>query len=184
MIADPSNSFFDRKEVWALIGIALAFVLTEIGKYFHSALNRRSLRKSLFDELEINYHLLNSKKEIINKMASDVKNKRIRPGISVPTASAIYDNNTAAIIQLLKPIERDVIQNIYARMRILDNFLFGFESNLVSSLKDKISTNPWQAYAGMLSDHLENCDVIQRLIDSLRNKEPIDIYKRKALKGK
>jgi hypothetical protein len=179
MISEPTYSFFERKEVWALLGILLGYALTEGTRFVRSVLERRKLRKALFDELEINYYQLEHKKNTVDNILADLKKKRILPGSSVPAASAIYETNLASVIRLLKPIERDVVQNIYARLRIIDTFLDEFEHKLIAALKDKIASNPWLAYETMLNDLRETCEATQELIKSLSDKKPIDIYGRK-----
>ncbi len=172
-------SLFDSKEFWALLGVALGFSLTEISRLIKSFVEKKKLRKALLDELEINYFQLEHKKDTIKSIIAAIDKMEILPAISVGAASAVYEHNTASVILLLKPIERDIVENIYSRMKIVDVYLNTFENNLMNSIKDKIAADPWKVYKSKSSDMFESCKVSQEYIKSVLENKPIDIYKRK-----
>ena len=169
----------NRKEIWTLIGVALGFSLTESTRIIRQAIVNRMLRKALIDELETNYFQLEHKKDTIKNIVSALEKKRLLPASSVSSATAVYDTSLAKIITLLKPIERDVIQNVYGRLFILDKFFTEFEDRFKASLSDEVTTDPWTAYKSMLVEHSDSCGVAQELIRSVLDKKPVDIYGRK-----
>jgi hypothetical protein len=176
---DFFTELFNRKEIWTIIGIILGFSLTEITRSIRKALENRRLRGALYDELDSIYFQLEQKKDLINNVINALDKMEIFPATSVAPATAIFDTQLAFIIKLLKPIERDDIQNIYGRLRILDKFFDNFEERFTTSLKDKVITDPWLAYRSMLNDHKNSCGVAQELILSVLEKKPLDIYSRK-----
>jgi hypothetical protein len=175
---EPVTSFFERKEVWALVGTILAFGLNEASRLVRHLLERRRLRSALRDELEINLYQLSHKMNTMSNVIDSLKNGKILPGTSVPFATAVYSTSLSSIIHALKPRERDIVHNIYARLRIQDDFLQQFEDRFKESLKDDVAENPWKAYITKLTELREDCEITQELIKSFLAGKPIDIYNR------
>jgi hypothetical protein len=176
---DCCMNIFDRKEIWALIGVVIAFLLTEIGRSIRKTLENRRLRKALFDELETNYFQLEHTKNTIKNVLDALNKKQLLPATNVPSATAVFDTNLSSIIKLLKPIERDDVQNIYGRLHILDRFLADFEEKFSTAIRDKVVTDPWSAYTSRFNDIKDSCSIVQELILSVLDKKPIDLYGRK-----
>ncbi len=173
-------NIFDRKEVWTLIGVALGFLFTEVSQFIRRTLESYRLRKALYDELGTNYYQLEHTKNTIKNVLDALAKGQLLPSLNVPSATAVFDTSLSSVIRLLKPIERDVIQNIYGRLRIIDRFLCDFEDRFTTSLKDKIMADPWAAYSSMFDDLQESCEVAQELILSIIEKKPVDVYGRQS----
>lgn len=109
-------------------------------------------------------------KNTIDNVITALRKKEVLPATNVTPAVAVYDNNTASVILALKTIERDVVQNVYSRLRITDTFLNQFEKRFIVALKEHIVKNPWAEYEGLLSNLRDNCNVTQELIKSLFDK--------------
>lgn len=168
----------NRKEVWTLIGVVVGISLTEIIRNVRQVCDNRKLKQALFDELDSNYFQLEHKKDTVKNIIGALDKKELLPATSVPFATAIFDSHLSSVIRLLRPIERDVIQNIYGRLRIIDKFLDNFEEQFNTSLKDKIVEDLWVAYKEKLKDISDSCGVAQELIRSVLEKKSVDIYSR------
>lgn len=173
-------NIFERNEFWALIGVIIGYVLTELTRFIRTFKEKRNLRKALFDELEINYFLLEHKKDTLTNILNAIEKKEVLSGISVNAARAVYESHTSSIILLLEPIERDLIQNIYSRLEIIDTYLDNFENEIITAIKDNIANDPWAVYKSRSSDMKDNCEIIQEYIKSALDKVPLDIYERKS----
>lgn len=170
---------FDRKEIWALIGVVLAFFLAELSRIIRKAFENRHLRSALFDELETNYFQLEHTKNTIKNVLDALNTKKLLPATNVPSATAVFKTSLSSIIKLLKPLDRDVIHNIYGRLHILDQFLADFEEKFNAAIRDKVVADPWAAYTSMFNDLQDSCEIVQELILSVLDKKPIDLYGRK-----
>lgn len=176
-------SLIERKEFWAILGTILGtlfgFALNESTRMFRDWREKRRLKTVLYDELETNLYQIEHKKDTIRRMLAALQNKEVLSGMSVPCATAIYDNHFASISKHLNGFERDNIQNIYSRLKLDNTFMNKFEQHFKSDVKGDVVADPWKTYQNKLSDILEDFEIAQELIKALLDKKPIDIYYRK-----
>jgi len=174
----------EHREFWAVVGtlagIILGFALNQFSTSFRQWKERRSLKKALFDELETNLFQIDHKKDTLRKMIASLQEEAILPGLSVPCTSGIYTAHFPAVVKHLKPIERDVIQNVYSRLLIDDSVMQNTEQLLKVDLREKIVTYPWKSHISKLKDILEDYEIAQELIKSVLGGNPVDIYQRKS----
>jgi hypothetical protein len=147
--------------------------------FYSKGEEKQKIEISLRDELDTKYFQLGHKKDTLNNIIKALDKNEIIPGTAVKTADAVFNNNAAALILILNPTERDVVQNVYSRMKIVDQFLENFEDRLIFFIKDKIVDHPFQIFITRVNEIIENCNIAQELIQSFLDNNPVDIYKRK-----
>jgi len=162
----------------ALGGTIVGFVLNEATRSFRSWSERRRLKKALRDELETNLFQIEHKKDTLRTMIGTLAKKAIFPGTSVACASAIYNSHFTHIVKYLKPIERDLVQNIYSRLQLDDKVMADFEEQIKDDLREDVVADPWKAHTNRLNDISQDYEVAQELIRSYLDGKPVDVYQR------
>ncbi|HHT9145954.1 MAG: hypothetical protein Q7J76_10405 [Candidatus Brocadiaceae bacterium] len=169
-------------EFWVVLGTLggtiVGFVLNEATRSTRDWQERLRLKKALKDELDTNFYLIEDKKDILKKMIEALRKKKVLPGMSVSCAKAIYSSHFSVIVKHLKPIERDLVQNVYARFEIHDRFMENFEELFKGDMHEKVVEDVWTAYANKLEGILASYEVAQELIASFLEGKPFDVCQR------
>lgn len=177
-MCESIEKFFEKKEVWTLIGVALGFLLAEGSRWFREFNRRKRVKGALRDELDTNLHLIEQKKDTLRQMIQALEQRKILPGESVHSASIVYTAQISLLSEFLKPLERDSLHVVYERLRVADKMMDEFEYRIKKDLELKVMKNPWAAYKTQLTELSVSYDVVQSLIKDFIAKKPRDVFYR------
>ncbi|MFH1296729.1 MAG: hypothetical protein ABIJ04_05585 [Bacteroidota bacterium] len=164
------------------MGVILGFGLGELSRIIRGWYHCRRLKKALFDELVVNYHLIDQKKGNLSQIIDALENKQILRGESVHAATTIYDSCISEIIGSLQPIYRDNLHIIYERLKMNDTLLDHFYSGVTRDIQQQILRDPWLAYKKQLTDMSNSYAIVQSLIKDVVAKSPQDVMYRHSKK--
>ncbi|MDO9230051.1 MAG: hypothetical protein Q7U03_10855 [Syntrophales bacterium] len=170
--------FFERKETWAIMGVILGFGLGELSRIIREWKRRRKLKKALLDELKMNDHLINQKKDNLGQIIEALKNKHILRAESVHAATTVYDTFFPEIIECLEPLYRDNIHIIYGHLKVNDSLMDGFYSSIVRDIQQGILKDPWKSYRNQIEDMTNSYSTAQSLIKAYLANKPQDVLYR------
>ena len=74
------------------------------------------------------------------------------------------------------PIQRNCIHNVYERIHLADKMLDSFERDFLTAVKEKIISDPFQAYCNRLEEVQDGLSVAQELTRGYLEGNPKDIY--------
>lgn len=76
----------------------------------------------------------------------------------------------------LCPIQRNCVHNVYERFHLADKVLDSFERDFLTAIKEKIISDPFQAYSDRLEEVQQALGEAQELIRGYLEGNPKDIY--------
>ena len=172
---------------WVIFGVLggtiVGFFLNEGSRSIRDWKERSRLTRALREELETNLYQIEHKKDTLKTMIGALQENKVLGGLSVPCASAVYASHFPTIVKHLKPIERDLVQNVYGRMQLNDQFMTSFEESFKKDLKENIVKDSWAAYIAKLTELLDSYGVAQEVIKSFLEGQPVDVYQRSKFKN-
>jgi len=95
-------------------------------------------------------------------------------GLSVPFATAVYDNYLQDILPTLTPIQRDNIRHIYSNLKVLDAITSNLEDNYKRDKETNFYVNVVHVYMGKVEEITANYKVLKTLIKKYQDNAPCD----------
>jgi 5,10-methenyltetrahydromethanopterin hydrogenase len=80
------------------------------------------------------------------------------------------------VYEHLCPTQRNCVHNVYERLHLVDKVLDSFEHDFLTAIKDKIISDPFQAYSDRLKEVQQSLNEAQELIRGYLEGNPKDIY--------
>ena len=163
-------------EIAGLIGVVLGFGLSEFSQYVKYRGRIRRLRVVVTEELKSIRQQISQKTEILDQAITKLKQKRIRPTLSVHALTIGYRSVLGELYGHLGDLDRNCLHVIYEYLRVGDETMDRFETDIVRALKEKIIDDPYEMYAGRLGEVLSAYQQAEKLIDSYLEGKPIDVF--------
>jgi len=161
---------------WGLIGVVVGFALGEGARYARYRWRIYQLKGVIDIELKSLLLQIDQKKDIIGQAIDRLKKKRYLPTQSVPAMTTAYKEFFGEVYEHLCPIQRNCVHNVYERIHLTDKILDSFERDFLTAVKEKIISDPFQAYCDRLGEVQEGLSVAQELIRGYLEGNPKDIY--------
>lgn len=115
--------------------------------------------------------------DIYNKSISNLNDDKILPGPAVRSISTVYHSNISEITPYLCVQDRNLLHVVFERLRVGDELLDSYASELSKTLKENFIENPIEFYINKLRDQIESYEVVKKLLLSYINRKPIDVFK-------
>jgi hypothetical protein len=165
---------------WGLVGVVIGFALGEGARYIRYRWRIHRLKRVIDTELKSLVLQIDQKKEIIGQAIDRLKQKKYLPTQSIPAMTTAYKEFFDEVYEHLCPIQRNCVHNVYERIHLADKILDCFERDFLTAIKEKIITDPFQAYCDRLEEVQQALTEAQELIRGYLEGNPKDIY---GLKG-
>jgi len=161
---------------WGLIGVVVGFALGEGARYASYRWRIHRLKGVIDTELRSLLLQIDQKKDIVGQAIDRLKQKRYLPTQSIPAMTTAYKELFGEVYEHLCPIQRNCIHNIYERLHLADKILDSFERDFLTAMREKIISDPFQAYCDRLEEVQQALSVAQELIRGYLEGNPKDIY--------
>lgn len=173
----------NQEGFWIILATIIGFAISELYNALKNKKNIKLLQELLLDEMDSNFHQINHKISILNKMIEALDDNKFLSGKSVAFSNTTFNHHFAKIVKKFTPIERDNIRHIYNLLCQIDTILNNFDKNYKDDLDHiEVRKNSLEGINKAniiilrgLKDSLENA---QSLISSFKEGKPIDIYQR------
>ena len=160
----------------ALFGVVLGFVLSEFSQYIRYQHRIGRLKTIVAEELKSIRCQIDQKLDILSQAQECLGKKRILPTRSVRTLTTGYASALHELYGHLSDQERNCLHVIHEYLRISDDTMDRFETDILTAIKEKIFADPYSAYADHFSDLQINYENAKKLIDSYLEGIPIDVF--------
>jgi len=136
------------------------------------------------EELRANLQMLPSKRDALNQIVANLKANRVLPGGGVEFLRSFYTEHFAAMCPYLSEKERNSLHVIYERLRVVDETMRSYESEMRSVMLSA-SASPTApnivAYftrmqLGKMEDLLKELSVTEGLMRKHLAGEPEDVF--------
>jgi len=161
---------------WGLVGVVTGFALGEGARYIRYRWRIHRLKAVIDTELKSLIYQIDQKKDIIGQAIDHLKQKNYLPTQSIPAMTTAYREFFGEVYEHLCPLQRNCVHNIYERLHLTDKVLDSFEHDFLTAIKDKIISDPFQAYSDRLGEVQETLKEAQKLIRGYLDGNPEDIY--------
>lgn len=161
---------------WGIIGVILGYALGEGTRLIRYHFRISKLKRIILEELKSIQAQIPQKKDLVKKMIGALQKEQMLGGISVGIVSIGYRQHIGELYEYLGQRRRDCLHVIHERLKNADDMLSSFENDFTSAVQDKVVNDPFAAYAGRLSDILENYDCVEKLIESYLEEKPTDVF--------
>lgn len=98
------------------------------------------------------------------------------PTLSVHLITTGYSSVLSQLYPHLSLTERNCLHVIYERLRVADEAMDEFESDLIQAVKEKIIDDPWESAIGRLEDLRHSLSVVEELARSYLTGKPTDVF--------
>lgn len=168
------------KAFWGIIGTVLGVVLGFFLNVAHSYYLRRKricdLKKALRDECKSLVSQLPQLVDIYEQCVQKLNQGKILPGPAVSSLSTVYRSTISEIYPYLSLKERNLLHVVYERLRVGDEILQNYVSILSRELQEPLIKDPIQGWIVRMNDQIDSYRIIEGLLKSYINKEPIDVF--------
>ena len=161
---------------WGLIGVVVGFALGEGARYARYRWRIHRVKGVIDTELKSLLLQIDQKKDIVGQAIDRLKQKKYLPTQSIPAMTTAYEEFFGEVYEHFCPIQRNCIHNIYERLHLADKVLDSFERDFLTAVREKIISDPFQAYCDRLEEVQQALSVAQELIRGYLEGNPKDIY--------
>lgn len=166
----------DSKPFWALVGVILGFLLNEFSSIIKKRVQIRNLKRTLREECKSIIAQIPQLTDVLNKCINSLKNQRILPGPTVRSISTVYRSTIVELTPYLSEKERNLLHVVYERLRVADDLLENYYSNLTRELKEKVIENPFNSWIVRITELITSYNVVIDLLKSYLEDKPIDVF--------
>jgi hypothetical protein len=170
----------DGKVFWGVIGTVLGVVLGFFLNVAYASFVRRkhisNLKTALKDECKSLLCQLPLLIDIFEQCIDNLKQGKILPGAAVHSLSTVYSSAIAELYPYLKLKDRNLLHVVYERLRVGDEILENYESNLSREIKENLIGNPIQGWISRMTEQIGSYKVINDLIKSYLDGNPKDVF--------
>ena len=170
------DRLFTSSSFWGLAGVVIGFVLGQGARYIRFRWRIHRLKGVIDTELKSLLYQIDQKKDIIRQAIGRLKQKKFLPTQSIPAMTTAYREFFGEVYEHLCPIQRNCVHNVYERLHLADKVLDSFEREFLTAIKDKIISDPFQAYSDRLEEVQQALNEAQELIRGYLEGNPKDIY--------
>lgn len=170
------EALIDRSSFWALVGVALGFLLGEGSRVIRHLIRVRRLKRMIRHEMASIRAQIPQKLDILRKMRDVLRSGGVLSGVSVSAIDTGFRQHGPELYPYLAPLERNCLHVIYGRLSVADRLMDSFESDLVRANAEGIIDDPFMAYSHRLQELEESYQVVSSLIDGYLAGKPTDVF--------
>lgn len=160
----------------ALVGVVLGFGLSELSQFIRYRHRICRLKTIVEEELKSIRCQIDQKLDILSKAQERLGKKQILSTRSVRALTTGYASALRELYGHLGDRERNCLHVIYEYLRVGDDTMDQFETDIMAAIKEEILPDPFSAYADRFRDLQTNYENAKRLIDSYLERRPIDVF--------
>lgn len=168
---------------WGIIGVVVGYCLSEGTRLIREKCRIHKLKRVLKAELRTVRGQIRDKKNILHQAIQACENKRVLPMISVRIVRTGYDVHINDLYETYSDRERNCLHVIYERLRISDEKMDSFHKDMEESLGAGVVEQPWDVATNQLRDLLDSYDVIDQLIQSFLDGDPVHVFTQSSSSG-
>ena len=161
----------------ALIGAVVGFSLGEGSRLFRGWWSIRKNKNVIAAELQSILYQISDKLDILNQELEHLKSKRVMPMLGVRSVMIGYQSIVQDLYPHLSVLERNCLHVIYERLRVADEFMESFESDISTAIREKVIEDPCNVFAGKIEDMIASYSTVKDLTTSYLAGTPIDVFR-------
>ncbi len=154
---ESAQAFVLTDGILGLIGVFVGLFMSTFLESFKNFLQKRSIKRSLMVEMELNLSLIPHKTRVLRSTKTDLTNGALTPPKTFFFATAIYDQSFKIFSDGLSAKEVQSLHFIREYCRIIDWSI----ENFFDQFKADLSRKPPEEVAGMYQDFAD--DIIDQL---------------------
>jgi hypothetical protein len=158
-----------------LIGVILGFCLSAGYEEWKTWRNRKEMKTGLLEELRANLYMIPQKRDILQKIISQLSEGRLLPGASVRFLQVFYETHLPSIFHHLDIQERNSLHVLYEYFRIIDWLLETYADRIVEAMGTEKVNDCIRLYSAMMSDALDTLNLAEKLIKKHLDGKPEDV---------
>jgi len=158
-----------------LIGVVLGFCLSAGYEQWKSWQNRKKMKAGLLEELRANLYMVSQKRDILEKIASQLSEGRLLPGASVRFLRVFYETHFSSIFPHLDVKERNSFHILYEYFRTIDWLLETYADRIVEAMGTEKVKDYVSLYSAMMSDALAVLNLAEELVKKHLEGKPEDV---------
>ncbi|MDD2901412.1 MAG: hypothetical protein PHU44_03165 [Syntrophales bacterium] len=170
----------DDKAFWGIIGTVLGVIIGFFCNVAHTYYLKRmrtcELKKALKDECISLKNQLPMLIDIFEQCIQKLSQGKILPGPAVHSLSTVYRSSISEIYPYLSLKERNLLHVVYERLRVGDEILENYVSILSRELQEGLINDPIQGWIIRMKDQIDSYRIVDNLLKSYINKNPIDVF--------
>ena len=161
----------------ALIGAVVGFSLGEGSRLFRGWWNVRKNRNVIEAELQSILCQISDKLDILKQELEHLKSKRVMPMLGVRSVMIGYQSIVQDLYPNLSVLERNCLHVIYERLRVADEFMERFESDISTAIREKVIEDPYNVFAGKIEDLIDSYQTVKDITTSYLVGTPVDVFR-------
>lgn len=171
------SNLIENSGFWTVIGVLIGLLVGEGVRIVREKIRISRLKNMIKSELKSIKSQIPQMIDIIKKTIIALEKLQILPGQHVPILSIGYKSSISFIYNYLKPKERNILHVIYSSLEVADKTVENYE-NVYHLFKTQGRTDGEIAkiLIGIMTDILDNYNIINDLIDSYLEGNPIDVF--------
>lgn len=164
-------------DAWiGLAGVALGFVLGEGWAAVRRWRDVRRDKRTLIAELETIVAQIPDKIYLLYKAIAALEKSEVLPLTSVRVVTSSYEQTYENLLPHLTQKQRNCLHVVYERIRVAEEFMESFHTNLLGMINANSSDDPIGSYKGIAHDMKDSYMVVLDLIRSYLDGKPIDVF--------
>jgi len=175
------NEIKDSGGIFALAGVVLGFLLSEIAGAYKKHKERKDSKDSLFDEVRFNREQTIDKINILNQAISALKRERFLSIKCAKYSIIEFENLYHVALPKLTTIQKDNLRHLNSFYLAIDKLLDGFDEsfkNDIDNAQNRQNTieSVFEAAVIQLDDIKESLSVSLNLSSNLLKGNPLPIF--------
>ena len=171
---------FDTDQTWtwvaALTGVVLGFGLSELSSFIKQKLHIGRRKRALVKECESIIAQIPQLRDIFVQCIGHLQQKALLPSPHVRAITVIYYSTLSELAPYLTNTELNLLHVAYERMRVGDEILESYDSDVRKDLLEGVITNPWKAVIIEMKEQIESYRVVEELLKSFIEGKPKDVF--------